>query len=746
MKGVFKIMKKAIAVLLAASLTMLCACSSLGQESGNDGAVSDTAVTDAEVISDVTDTNLIKNGDFSMNTASWNVYLGGGFAGSPSVESEQLHLGLTSVGNVEYGVQLFQDIIPLYKGGVYRCTFDMRSDVPRRFEFRMQQNGGDYKAYTQQWISLSDTMETYTIEFTMEEESDEYSRIVFNLGNPMDGQELGVHHIYLDNVKLELIDDSAMQTVEQIIAPDISVDQIGYLPEEKKIAIFRGEDIGTEFSVVDAVSGETVFDGKITGSVENTAADETNSYGDFTSLTTAGTYFIQTDNNKSYTFQIGDGVYGSISADTIRMLYLQRCGSELTPELAGDFAHPACHAQMATVYETGEKIDVSGGWHDAGDYGKYVVAGAKTVADLLIAYDRNPEFFDDAIGIPESYNGTPDVLDEARYELEWLLKMQSSNGGVYHKATTMIFPGDVLPQNDTADIYVTPVSTTATADFAAVMAMASKTYRDTDSAFADECLAASKKAYAFLEQNEFLIYKNINEITTGAYSDSKDADERYWAAAALYSVTGEEKYRAAIEKYSTKDFELSLGWQEISAYGSYCYLTSSYALTDSSNLPTTIREKFIAKADEICSMSKTDGYFISLGEDYPWGSNMTVANAAMYLILANDVTPKTEYIDTARDHLHYLCGRNPMAICYVTGSGTVSPISTHHRPSTVIGKSMPGMLVGGPDGALEDDFVKLTLRGMPPAKCYADNKASYSTNEITIYWNSPLIFVFSELG
>lgn len=173
------------------------------------------------------------------------------------------------------------------------------------------------------------------------------------------------------------------------------------------------------------------------------------------------------------------------------MLYLQRCGTKVEDD---KFGHPSCHDSIATIYKTDQKIDVSGGWHDAGDYGRYVVAAAKAVADLMYAYEANPEIYSDNIGIPESGNGTPDILDEVRYELEWMLKMQDkSDGGVYHKVTCDTFPGYVMPEKETKPLIVMPKSTTATADFAASMAMAYEFYKDIDADFAAKCLDAAKK-------------------------------------------------------------------------------------------------------------------------------------------------------------------------------------------------------------------------------------------------------------
>lgn len=172
------------------------------------------------------------------------------------------------------------------------------------------------------------------------------------------------------------------------------------------------------------------------------------------------------------------------------MLYLQCCGEVITDS---DFGHSACHTRYGIPFTEQEKIDVSGGWHDAGGYGRYIVPAAKTIADLLYAYEANPKLYSDNIGIPQSGNGIPDILDEARYELEWMMKMQRADGGVYHKVTCENFPGYVSPEKETDQLIVTPVSTTATADFCASMALAYEFYKDIDLNFANSCLERAEK-------------------------------------------------------------------------------------------------------------------------------------------------------------------------------------------------------------------------------------------------------------
>ncbi|MFA9397614.1 MAG: glycoside hydrolase family 9 protein, partial [Clostridiaceae bacterium] len=390
------------------------------------------------------------------------------------------------------------------------------------------------------------------------------------------------------------------------------------------------------------------------------------------------------------------------------------------------------------------KIDVSGGWHDAGDYGRYVVPGAKTVADLFLSYQSNPGNFGDDLKIPESSNGIPDILDEARYELEWMLKMQDTeSGGVYHKVTCANFPGVVMPQDENDELIISPISDAATGDFAAVMAMSYDNFKNIDKEFANKCLESSKKAWDYLNKKSSLQgFVNPPKIVTGEYGDSKVTDEYLWASAELYKVTYDKKYENLLkEKYSNEC--LGLGWADVGSYAVYAYLTTSNDKIDS-NLFDTMKTDFIKAADDIVEVSKNDGYFISMGDHYPWGSNMTVANNAMLLQMVNSITENSEYVESARNHMNYLFGVNPMSICYLTGYGTVSPVSTHHRPSQSTNTTMVGMLVGGPNSDLQDPYAKAVLTGEAPAKCYVDNSQSYSCNEITIYWNSPLIYVLTN--
>ena len=669
--------------------------------------------------------NLISNSTFDTGTTDWGTYKESGGAATLTTEDGKLALKISSVGTLNYAVQMFYDIVPLYKNGVYHLHYEISCNVPRYCEGMIQQNGGTYQAYTWKGFNIGPETTVIDYDFTMEEETDIMTKFCFNCGKQKTDGELGAHTIYLDNVSLELIDDSKVDYGS--VGPyqaSILASQIGYRPDDKKTAVVR-KDGGDTFKVVNADTKQAVYTGTLGAAVSNSSADETDRVADFSAVKDEGKYYITCGNlDPSYTFVIAKNPYEKLLDESVRMFYLQRCGCEVQDK---DFGHAACHTAQATVYGTNTKIDVSGGWHDAGDYGRYTVAAAKAVADLLYAYDANPSLFSDKIGIPESGNGTPDILDETRYELEWMLKMQAENGGVYHKVSCATFPGYVMPTAETKELIVTPVSSTATADFCASMALAAEIYEKVDSNFAKKCMAAAEKAWSYLQQNPQFDFKNPADISTGEYGDKTDRDERYWAACQMYRATGDSKYLDGVSSVMS-----GLDWSTVGDYG-------NIALATMKNSDHAMVAKAKAELADSASGFEKNVNASPYGSPiikYNWGSNMTIANAGIVLALEGKQ-------DAANEILYHLLGQNPNGTCYVTGFGTVSPENPHHRPSMAVGKAQPGMLVGGVNSSLEDSAAKAYCKTSPAAKCYIDNAESYSTNEITIYWNSPLVYLIA---
>ncbi len=695
--------------------------------------------------------NLITDSDFSNGTGSWTTYKNGGECQMSVNENEELQIDITNIGSVEHGVQVYYDGFAIRQGGVYEISFDIYGTTSRPVDWRIQLNGGDYHAYVMDTVTISEEVQHVSAEFTMAEETDPAPRLCFNMGLIDTLAEQGIdsleaHSIMIDNVSLVVVDATNMiKDPDPVDVPLVKINQEGYTPDAVKKAVFSElDEADNKFMVIDAETDEVVFTGDITDRTYSASSGEWVAYGDFSLLKTSGSYYVKTIGNaESFVFEISENVYDETFSNVVKMLYMQRCGTELDEEYAGDYAHAVCHNTEAVIYGTDTKIDVSGGWHDAGDYGRYVSSGAKTVADMLLSYEKNPEAYSDDMGIPESGNGISDVLDEVRYELEWMLKMQDgASGGVYHKVTCEVFPETVMPEDETDELIVCPISNCATGDFAAVMAMAGRFYADVDADFAATCLEAAKKAYDYVSNAEHESgFKNPGNVVTGEYKDTYDQDEVFWAAAELYKTTGDTTYQDGVKKMLEEARIEELGWANVGGYAAYAYLTSD---NQDADLAATVKEKFLNTADEYLALAKKAGYLNANDLDYAWGSNMNMANHGMMMLMANEISPNEEYVEYAMAQLHYLMGVNGTGYCFITGSGTISPENPHHRPSQVLGQAMPGMLVGGPDSALEDPYAKAVFLNTQKALCYADNSQCYSCNEITIYWNSPLAYLLAN--
>lgn len=536
----------------------------------------------------------------------------------------------------------------------------------------------------------------------------------------------------------------------------ILLDQCGYLPQMEKKVTFRTE-APMGFRVVTS-DGRCVFQGTASERIETASAGETVYVGDFSAVTAPGRYYIIANAGyESDPFTIDSHIYEEVFQKAFSFFYLQRCGCDLPQSGARRYAHKACHTGLATVYGTREKREVTGGWHDAGDYGRYIVPAAVTVAQLLSACEDNPSLAALYRALPGSLPSDAAVseddaafpmacLEEIRYELEWMLKLQREDGQVYHKATCYSFCSFIMPEEERDELVLSPVSVTATADFAAAMAMAVRFYCDKDPDFAGRLAQASRKAYDALRTMELPGgFKNPPDVRTGEYGDACDTDERYWAAAELYKAFGDACYREDFERLAAQKIYHGYGWEDVGSFGNRAYLTAGRPVDLS--LKARIESSMIALADKRLLAAAADGYGTALlpGE-YVWGSNMTVSNNGIHLYDAWRLTGDRKYLDAAAQQLHYLLGRNPVGLCYLTGCGTDSIRRPHHRPSVFWGKAMPGMLSGGPCGRRLDPAAKgLIPEEFPPAKAHADMYGSYSTNEVAIYWNSAFLQLLASV-
>ncbi|MBV9300813.1 MAG: glycoside hydrolase family 9 protein [Acidobacteriaceae bacterium] len=552
--------------------------------------------------------------------------------------------------------------------------------------------------------------------------------------------------------------------MEEGATKQISLDQAGYLPDLPKIAIVigstgQGKSSGT-FVIRRTRDQSVAFRGALNDPVFDPDSGDRVQSADFTSLAETGRFYLDVAGvGRSWNFDVGRNVFMRPYYLAMRSYYGQRCGTavDLGPEFPA-YKHAPCHLEGAYEASSG-KIGThvsSGGWHDAGDYGRYVVNSGISTGTLLWAWelygDRVKKI---SLHIPESGNGTPDILNEIRWNLDWMLTMQDTDGGVWHKQTSTHFCGFIMPEKDTLVSYVIGTgrkpfkSSCATGDFAAVMAIAARVYRSFNRAYSRRCLAAAERAWLWLGWNPDVTFRNPHGITTGEYGDAKCGDEQLWAAAELLRTTGERQYEEYFLQHCREYLDTIRpagppSWSMVAPLALWAYVLGNGKKANARN---AIRQRSIEVADRIAERTRRHACRISLTRtDYIWGSNSVAANYGMQLLIADRLQPSRLYAEAAIENLHYLLGRNPFSLSWVTQVGENAFRHPHHRPSAADGLDLPwpGLMAGGPNRGRQDSYMKKLLSAdLPPGKMYVDERGAYACNEVAINWNAPLVFVLA---
>jgi len=542
---------------------------------------------------------------------------------------------------------------------------------------------------------------------------------------------------------------------------DIKVDQAGYPAGARKIAIVSAP--GQTFEIRRASDNATVFRGKLSARVTDADSGDTVEAADFSSFHQPGTYYLVVPNvGRSWTFSIGPDVFSRTYYLAMRAFYGLRCGTavDLGPEFPG-YKHAACHLKGSFHPSAGKDgpRDTVGGWHDAGDYGRYIVNSAISTGTLLWAWEIfGPKVASLKLNIPETGNGTPDLLNEGRWNLEWMLKMQDDDGGVWHKQTSDHFPGFVMPEDDQLVSLVIGTgsapykSTCATADLAAVAAIAARVYEPFDKKFAAANLRAAREAWTWTERYPNVTFRNPPGISTGEYGDAHCGDERLWAAAELWRTTGDGAYnRYFLQSYTeylpTLRAPEPESWRVVAPMGLWAYALATRPGADTRAV-AEIRQGALAAARAIVDRTRSNPYRVSMvAKDYIWGSNGQVANYGVQLLVTNALSPDPAFVETALDDLHYLLGRNAFSLSWVTQVGANPCRHPHHRPSGADKnpEPWPGLLSGGPNAARQDSLLQALPADLPPAKVYRDEQASYASNEICINWQAMLVFLLAGM-
>lgn len=534
------------------------------------------------------------------------------------------------------------------------------------------------------------------------------------------------------------------------ISDQIRINQLGFYPSSVKE--FTVIDLNANsFKVVDAYNNK-VFSGELANKGTWSASGEKVLLGDFSSLTAPGAYYvIVNDTIASYPFKIKKDLYKPALKSAIRSYYYQRASMAIDQRNGGIYHREAGHPDNKCIYhpssgKTKGTLNAPGGWYDAGDYGKYIVNASLSTGQMLLLLEQYPDVIPDGrLDIPESGNGINDLWDELKYELDWILTMQDDDGGVFFKLTALGFSDFIMPESYDLDRYIIGKGTASTLNFAAVLAQASRLYKEIDSEWSAKALDASKKAFAWAEKNDNVPFKNPEDVSTGEYGDDEFSDDFFWAASELYLATKESNYRNALIKYD-QDYkhQLADSWKNfVRNVGFHSLLENRDELDkDFSN---KLVQGHTALADDILEKIENHPYHIALN-NYEWGSNSDILNQAYILCVAHRLTGEEKYLIGAEQINDYIFGKNATGYCFLTGYGVKKIMFPHHRPSGAdsIADPVPGFIIGGPNNDRQDaDDVDYSSEY--PAKAHEDVEPSFASNEVCINWNAPAVYVLGYL-
>jgi endoglucanase len=729
--------------------------------------------------------SLLRNASFkSGSSLPWLTSFSSPASGATDVKDGALCLTIDDKGKNAWDAQLVQRSLVIQQGHSYVVDFRAWATAPTTIRPKVGMAGPPYSEYWAARLDVTTQPQRFQGTFTMGGADDKTAEFTFHLGGALAKTvpvTVCIDDLYLNDPQYAAPADEVAEET-----PKIAVNQVGYLPKLAKIAVL--DSAATEpqkWELVDAegnvaASGETSVFGADTNSGNSVHRL------DFSSFKGTGKDFVlRAGDAKSYPFDIDAQVYDTLKYDALSYFYHNRSGIEIKMPFAGgeQWTRPAGHlpdkAPCARDIGCTYTLDVTGGWYDAGDHGKYVVNGGISAWTLLDQWERlkflgksGKDFGDGKMKIPEQGNGIDDLLDEARWEVEFLMAMQAPDGTefagmVHHKMHDEGWTAiGIRPDQDTLPRTLRPVSTPATLNAAAVAAQASRAFKTQDKAFSQKALAMAEKAYAAAQKfPDKLADPKDGNNGGGAYDDAYIKDEFYWAAAELFVTTGDKKYLADLkanphdEQFKNSDGNTSImNWQTTDALG----VISLAVVPNKLKKPERdrLRKRLVAEADRYLAHVAKEGYAVpfSPGDQngkpgYPWGSNSFVATNAIVLGLAYDFTKKPQYRDGVIGAMNYILGTNPMGQSYVTGYGDRPLVNPHHRFWAKQARSdfpaaPPGVMSGGPNSELQDPYVQaagLKKKGCAPQKCFLDNIEAWSVNEITINWNSPFAWVVSFL-
>ena len=567
----------------------------------------------------------------------------------------------------------------------------------------------------------------------------------------------------------------------------IMIDQFGYRPNDPKIAVIVDPQIG--FNAQDSFEpgliyevrtwndDQVVFSDSIQqwnkGAIDFTSGDK-GWWFDFSKVTEKGDYYIfdKEKNVGSYKFKITEDLYKEILKTATRVFYYQRLNDPKEEPYAekpwidaAAFMGPGQDSEAHYQYDKQNPDlvkDLSGGWMDAGDYNKYVTFARSPIHMLLTAYEQNSECFTDDFNIPESGNGIPDLLDEVKYELEWIKKMQQDDGGVFIKLGNIDYNVATPPSKDKRPRFYGPKCSSAAIATAGMFAHAAIVFSQFEDLkeYAQDLQKRALKSYQWYIDNPKSEECDNGEIKSGDADVAILSQDEMEVVSAiyLYALTGDEKYNQIVKKhfFITAPFYDTYRYLYLGHIGDalFYYTELSNADPDTKNQIRLHRQRQGEGLDVYQFHPQDDLYMAYLPKPlYNWGSNNTRAalGSANYDFITYNLTDnKNKYFKRSLGILHYFHGVNPLGIVYLSnmykfGAEYCADEIWHDwfRNDSPFDKTPPpGYVTGGPNSRYDGSLIELYKQ--PPQKCYKNwnngvPENAWSITEPAIYYQASYI-------
>ncbi len=524
------------------------------------------------------------------------------------------------------------------------------------------------------------------------------------------------------------------------------LNQTGYRPGTAKrfvLAVGPGDTAERTFTV-ETLTGRRGFSGRLDGEVHDltVTAGEHVRTGDLSALTTPGRYRVKVGDLVSPPFGVAEGLYGPLVRDAARAFFLIRASVAIDDPVTG-VRHAAGHLDEAALVVNGQARDLTGGWYNAGDYGKWTHMAAISVSQMMWLHELRPAQAGALVlGVPALYPGVPDLLQQARWGLEWLLKMQNPDGSVLHKVDSgpNVYAWGQPPEGDPHPRVVQPGGSLDGGVFVGATLQAARVFASPDPAFAARCRAAAQRAWTWLEANPKVMRDDVN------YADPDPRQEILWATCEMAADTGDAALGARAAEGLKAIGVFPFFWPSPQVLGAMSLARRS------GEAAAVARAAIVETAKALAPHVQADPYgFTIRPEAYSWGSVEVALNTAVICLFAAELGDETAR-DTAQRLLDYVLGCNALGHSFVTGHGERATRRPYHWTCRVWGIVMPGWASGGPNGgaAGADPRLKALIdAGTPPAKCFVDaceNDGSWASNEGQTSENAALLLATGLFG